>query len=181
MENRHWQLMLFGDNKIFLEVYRRHYPALYRYGFSLCADREMVKDCIQEIFLEIWNKRNTINKDVLDIRSYLFTWLRRSIMHKLSGIFRERLVNPEQNIVELPYEDLLIAFQQTEEEKEKLRRALEKLTRKQLEVIRLRFFNELSYTDIAAKTSLSTRTVYNLIYQAIQSLRKNMEMFFFFG
>ena len=57
-------------------------------------------------------------------------------------------------VTEFCYEELLIAFQQTEEKKEQLKRALDTLTKKQLEIIRLKFFDNLSYSQISAKTSL---------------------------
>ena len=75
---------------------------------------------------------------------------------------------------EFCYEELLIAFQQTEEKKEQLGRALATLTKKQIEIIRLKFFDNLSYAEISEKTSLTTRTVYNIIYEAINRLRESM-------
>ena len=174
-----WLLMTGGDRNAFLSIYECHYNALFSYGFSLCANTELTKDCIQELFLEIWVKRATINCEVDNIRSYLFTWLRRKIYKELGHVensksTNQNAFNPEENI--LPYEDLLIAFQNSEEKKTKLRSALRKLTPKQLEVIRLKFFESLSYAEIAAKTSLKQRTVYNLIYEAIQTLRLYMRM-----
>jgi len=71
---------------------------------------------------------------------------------------------------------LLIAFQETEEKKEKISRALNNLTKKQIEVIRLKFFENLTYSEIADKTSLSVRTVYNTIYMAIQQLREDSSL-----
>ena len=174
-----WLLMTGGDRNAFLSIYECHYNALFSYGFSLCANTELTKDCIQELFLEIWVKRATINCEVDNIRSYLFTWLRRKIYKELGHVensksTNQNAFNPEENI--LPYEDLLIAFQNSEDKKTKLRSALRKLTPKQLEVIRLKFFESLSYAEIAAKTSLKQRTVYNLIYEAIQTLRLYMRM-----
>jgi RNA polymerase sigma factor (sigma-70 family) len=175
--------MLAGDKESFLTIYRDNYKLLFRYGFSLCADKELVKDCIQELFLEIWNTRPTLNKDVQNIQSYLCTWLRRKISRHISRTIKERSIVLKDNTdnAEISYEDLLIAFQQTEEEKEKLKKALARLTKKQLEIIRLKFFEGLSYIDIAAKTSLTPRTVYNLIYEAIHNLRKYMSLFMYLG
>lgn len=167
-----------GDTDAFLTIYECHYQALFSYGFTLTANTELTKDCIQELFLEIWKKRSTINKEVKNIRAYLFTWLRRKIFKELSRLDGEKCTdelrkNFMQNI--LPYEDLLVAFQQSEENKENLRSALKKLTKKQLLVIRLKFFDNLTYTEIAAQTSLKQRTVYNLIYEAIHHLRAGMK------
>lgn len=183
MKSNYWELMLAGDKEAFLAIYRDNYKLLFRYGFSLCADKELTKDCIQELFLEIWNIRTKLNKDVSNVPAYLCTWLRRNISHNLTKSSKAKKVelNEGNEEIEYSYEELLIAFQQTEEEKEKLRRALSRLTKKQLEIIRLKFFDNLSYNDIAAQTSLTTRTVYNLIYEAINNLRKYMSFLLYFG
>lgn len=165
-----------GNKDAFLTIYHENYNILFSYGFSLCCDKELTKDCIQEMFLEIWKTRVSINQDVQNVRSYLCTWLRRKISRTHSRTIKERSSeefseNYENN--ELPYEEVLIAFQDTAEKKEKLTCALENLTKKQLEIIRLKFFENLSYSEIAAKTSLTIRTVYNTIYIAIQHLRED--------
>ena len=174
-----WGCMAGGDTDAFLSIYECHYQALFSYGFSLTANSELTRDCIQDLFLEIWKKRDAINKDVTNVRAYLFTWLRRKIYKELGRLEGEKctdeLINSfEQNT--LSYEMLLVTFQQSEEKKEKLRAALNKLTKKQLEIIRLKFFENLSYAEIAAKTSLKQRTVYNLIYEALRQLRESMQL-----
>ena len=169
--------MVRGDKEAFLAIYHNQYRALFYYGFSLTADRELTKDCIQELFLDIWNTRSTLNKEVENIQSYLFTWLRRKISRTQSRLLKEKSFERSREVndnKEFCYEELLIAFQQTEEKKEQLSRALSTLTKKQMEIIRLKFFENLSYAAISEKTSLTTRTVYNIIYEAISRLREYM-------
>jgi DNA-directed RNA polymerase specialized sigma24 family protein len=72
-----WRGMIEGDTSAFLTIYQDQYQALFSYGYTIAADKELVKDCIQEVFLEIWKTRKTIKIDVANVRSYLFTWLRR--------------------------------------------------------------------------------------------------------
>ncbi len=178
MENN-WKWMKEGNQEAFLNIYQDNYATLFAYGFSIACDKELTKDCIQEMFLEIWNSRVSLNNDVQNVRSYLCTWLRRKISRSQSISIKEKFsekssANAEPN--QLCYEELLVAFQETEEKKEKLTRALSHLTKKQLQIIRLKFFENLSYTEIAAKTDLTTRTVYNTIYLAIQHLREDICM-----
>jgi RNA polymerase sigma factor (sigma-70 family) len=168
-----------GDREAFLALYQSHYQALFCYGFSLSADKELTKDCIQELFLEIWNKRPSLEKEVRNVKSYLFTWLRRKISRELARILKEK--TGQHTIEEFPiaqasYEELLIAFQQSEEKKEQLRAALKKLTKKQLEIVKLKFFENLNYQAIAGKTSLTPRTVYNIVYEAVRHLRESMRL-----
>ena len=179
MEINYWNNIIDGDKEAFLTIYHKHYKSLFYYGFSLTANRELAKDCIQELFLDIWNTRSTLNKDVENVQSYLFTWLRRKISRIQSRSIKEKSY---QNSVEnnetreYSYEELLIAFQQDEELKEQLNRALGTLTKKQLEIVRLKFFDNLSYAAIAKVTSLTTRTIYNIIHEAIHRLRENMKI-----
>ena len=74
-----WESMTEGNRGAFLSIYESHYQALFSYGFTLTASRDQTKDFIQELFLEIWNKHASVNKDVINVRAYLFTWLRRMI------------------------------------------------------------------------------------------------------
>jgi RNA polymerase sigma factor (sigma-70 family) len=168
-----------GDKGSFLVIYETHYQALFCYGFSLSVDRELTKDCIQELFVEIWSTRYSLNRDVKNVRSYLFTWLRRKISRELSRLAKESVFNESNEdsaSIQASYEELLIAFQQSDEKKKQLRLALAKLTRRQLEIIRLKFFENLSYRAIAERKSIAPRTVYNTIYQSIRQLRESMKV-----
>lgn len=176
MENN-WKWMKEGNRDAFLNIYRENYKLLFTVGFGLTCDKELTKDCIQQMFLEVWNTRDTLNSDVQNVGSYLCTWLRRKISHNLSNAVKQKSsenssIRGRDNV--MPYEDILIAFQETQGKKEKLTRALSHLTSKQLEIIRLKFFENLSYIEIAAVTGLTTRTVYNTIYLAIQRLREDI-------
>lgn len=168
-----------GSKTAFLDIYYENYKTLFSYGFSLTGDKELTKDCIQDMFLEIWNTRISINGDVQNVRSYLCTWLRRKISRIKSRISKERYLHScsedhDDNISS--YETLLIAFQDDKEKKERLMRALSHLTKKQLEIIRYKFFENLSYEAIAIKTNLSIRTIYNSIHIAVRHLREDIVM-----
>lgn len=179
MKGSSWNDMVKGDRVAFLAIYQLHYQALFSYGFSLSSDRELTKDCIQELFLEIWKNRFTLNKEVDNVRSYLFTWLRRKINKEFERLKKEKIndqITEDFEVTQASYEELLVTFQQSEEKKEELRRALKKLTKKQLEIIKLKFFENLSCSAIASKTSLTPRTVYNLMYEAMRQLREAMRL-----
>jgi RNA polymerase sigma factor (sigma-70 family) len=175
MYTSQWKLMAAGDLQAFLHIYEAHYRVLFTYGFTLTSDRNLTKDCLQDLFLEMWKTRASLNAEVTDVKSYLMTWLRRKISHEWKR--RNKNLTDDGSLFNtLPrsceaYEQLLIAFQRTEEDKHKLHSALQQLTSQQREMIRLRFFEKLSFSEIAVKTSLSTRTIYNLMYEAIRLLR----------
>ncbi|MEO8852937.1 MAG: sigma-70 family RNA polymerase sigma factor [Ginsengibacter sp.] len=172
-----WKDMKEGDKKAFLAIYKQHYQSLFSYGFSISGDKELTKDSLQEMFLELWHSRSSLNPEVLNIRTYLCTWLRRKInaaqlKNKRGRLLEDSLYEKENN--EYSYEDLLIAFEEKDEKKEKIAKALQSLSKKQIEIIRMKYFENLSYEEISSKTSLTLRTVYNTVFTAIKRLREEI-------
>lgn len=174
-----WKEMKEGDKNAFLKIYKQHYQSLFSYGFSISGDKEITKDSIQEMFLELWNKRSSLTPEVSNIRTYLCTWLRRKInaehLKNKKGKTAEDSIDPNTEMI-FSYEDLLISFEENKEKKDKMARAMQSLSKKQIEMIRLKYFENLSYEQIASQTSISIRTVYNTIYTAIQRLRDEMKV-----
>jgi RNA polymerase sigma factor (sigma-70 family) len=72
---------------------------------------------------------------------------------------------------EFSYEEVIIAFQEQEATRKTLKDALLQLTNKQKEVIRLRFFENKSYEEIALLLDCEQRTIYNCLYEAVARLR----------
>ena len=95
---------------------------------------------------------------------------------KTSKENKEGELAKDHSTSDLSYEELLIAFQQTEEKKQILQNAIKRLTKKQIEILRLKFFDNLSYAEISDQTSLTPRTVYNIVYEAIRQLRKDRSL-----
>ncbi|MBK0384265.1 sigma-70 family RNA polymerase sigma factor [Pedobacter sp. SD-b] len=177
MDSSLWKQIKSGNAIAFKTVYQNSYQDLYAFGFRVTADKEKVKDCIHEMFCEIWQKRNTIS-DVENIRSYLKTYLKRKLL--------KDLVNDHQSLEisdfdQLPigqqhsYEYLLIQSQTDSESKDKIYHALNQLTSSQKEIINLKYFEGFSYEQIADLLELSTRTIYNHVYEALCKLKKHLK------
>lgn len=179
-EENLWKKMLDGDRGAFLQFYQHHYPDLFKYGFSITGDRELTKDALQELFAELWSKKALQNRDVRQPNNYLFTWLRRKIQKLAPKIATSDidLQKVDGRWKEFSYEELLIAFQTTQEDKDRLQQALAKLTDQQKEVIALKFYEDLSYQQIADRKNLTLRTIYNLVYEGIRRLKETMAIVF---
>lgn len=171
----YWQALKQGDKNALFSLYNAMYFHLTRFGLKLCGDDELVKDCVNQIFLNLWDNREKL-PSVTKVKTYLFTVLRNLILDELSdkvklgSALEKKLAQENHN--ELSYEEILIKVQNDEEIKEKLRNAIQKLTPKQIELIQLKFFEGLSYEQIAIRTSQSIKTSYNTIYDAVKSLKK---------
>ncbi|MES3019554.1 MAG: sigma-70 family RNA polymerase sigma factor [Bacteroidota bacterium] len=171
----YWDGLRKGDKQALFNLYNDMYFHLIRFGLKLTGDDELVKDSINQLFLNLWDKKERLTP-VDNVRSYLFTILKNTIIDelkhsdKVDDAIRKRLLDEE--IDELSYEEIIIRVQHDEELKARLQQAIKKLTPRQIELIQLRFFEGMSYEQIAARTSQSVKTAYNTIYDAVKTLRK---------
>ena len=168
-----WDSIKNGDKESYIELYDRFYQRLYIYGFKIARNKELVKDCIQEMFLEIWKKREGL-KSVNSIQPYLLTYLRRKIYKELK---KDEILSSEAYIPEeedASYEELLLLNESFEEKRLKLQLELENLTPTQKSILKMLYYEGMNHDEIAEYTSSSKRTIYNHIHQAFETLKKNI-------
>lgn len=171
----YWKQIREGNKQALFDLYNNTYFHLVRFGLKITANDELVKDCVTQLFLQLWDKHARLN-EVQQVRAYLFTSLKRMLIDKLIYYSKtDEAINKlkdKELIEELPYEEIIIRVQHDEELRGKLHKAIEQLTPKQKELIRLMFFEGLTYEQVAATTEQSIKTAYNTIYNAIKILRK---------
>lgn len=172
-----WRDFRNGDYNAFNRIYNDYYPALLVYGLKFKNDREFVKDCIQELFLDIMRRINKVG-DTDNIMFYLLASLRRKILRKIQYdiSFRYDRNHPLHNL-RLPdqaAEEKVIGMDQYVENKRLVRSLIDKLPPREKEAILLKFYLYLEYEDIASIMGVNVQSVRNLIYRAIKHLRKEL-------
>lgn len=160
-----------GDANALKELYNSFYHYLFSANFAVCARRDMVKDSIHEAFISIWVNRDKL-PSVTSIGGYLNTCVRRKLIDSLrkESPLEIALLSMDTEH-EFSYEEVIIAFQEQEATRKTLQEALSHLTNKQKEVIRLRFFENKKYEEIAQLLDCQPRTIYNRTYEAVERLR----------
>lgn len=177
---KNWKLLAEGEKQGLYACFTLFYDDLYRFGLSLYKDPELIKDSIQNLFLELWQIRHKL-ADVDNIQQYIFTIYKRTIYKTYKKQSRKDPDNDiildeidNQQLLESPYEAILIASQEDEHLRKRLQHALSSLTPRQKEIIQMRYFDCLSFKEISTKTLLTERTVYNTLHNAVNVLRENM-------
>lgn len=163
-----------NDENALFSIMALFYNDLFRYGTRFTADTEVTKDLVNDFFLHVWDNRSRFALAV-KLKAYLIVSFKRFLIARLrekNHIDLPRHLSGE--LYEYSYEDFVVAAQADEERKFCLRQAIGSLPARQKELVRLRFYEQLSYEEIAAKTSLSLRTVYNKLHEAIKKLRRHM-------
>lgn len=65
-----------GDREAFTTLYRAYYEALWRFAYLLVRSRETAQDITQDVFLNLWTQRETIDIRE-DFRVYLYSAIRK--------------------------------------------------------------------------------------------------------
>ncbi|HEX8350610.1 MAG TPA: sigma-70 family RNA polymerase sigma factor [Hymenobacter sp.] len=171
-----WDAFRQGDAAALARLFQCHYDALFQYGMKLALDEELVKDCIQNLFQKLWRRREGI-RHVQVVKAYLFKALRRHIGDETSMLRQHRRLLPAYRDtfdVTYSHEDFLIWEQSTQEQSQQLLAALNSLSKRQREALYLKFFDGFSYDRISEVMSLNPQSVRNLVFQALQALRKSL-------
>jgi RNA polymerase sigma-70 factor (ECF subfamily) len=154
------------DQAAFNEIYRRHYPLLYKVAFSILEDREVSKDVIQDSFLSLYEKgRGTV---ILNLQRYLTQVVRyQCFMHLRSGRISQRHRQEMSTSItsntlqeELDLKDLQYLLSQ----------GIAALPDKCREVFYLSRFEALSNKKIAEHLQISHKTVENQLTKALRHL-----------
>lgn len=167
-----WQSLKNGDKTALSIIFQQHYPSLHQYGFKLSGNSALVEDCLQELFIYIYERRTSFG-EVRYIRSYLFQSFRRRMFRALRNERRTVYISLEESWVVMPNE--LEAIHSDEEQRKILAELVNGLPPRQREMIYLRYYNDLSPQEISDMLSVSYRGVINTLYKAMVKLRKDKD------
>ena len=168
-----WTRFNTGDRVAFSEIYEEFIDSLFAYGYKISHDREMVKDCIQDIFLDLHRLRPNL-KNPEYIEFYLFKSLKNAIFHKLqkNNMLQSMPLDDtgnydfkfevEQDVSELESDLLRL---------EKLKSILATLDPQKRELLYLKFNSGLNYHEIGQILNMQSDTVKKQIYRLIDQIR----------
>ena len=161
-----------GDTAAFSKLYNLHVNLLYNYGCKLTTDVELLKDCIQDVFIKIYNKRTELDT-VANFKSYIII----SLKNKLCDESRKRV-----NLSDVAVEELDVVSSDNIErdyidnENEILNnvfvtKILDQLSPRQRKAIILYYIEEKKYEEICIIMEMNYQSVRNLIHRGISKMR----------
>ena len=77
-----WLKLRAGDKKTLGLLAERYYRSLFHYGTKLTNNHALIQDCIQDLFLSIWEKRQSA-PILQSVKAYLFVALRNNILRQV--------------------------------------------------------------------------------------------------
>jgi RNA polymerase sigma-70 factor (ECF subfamily) len=167
-----WESFRKGDREAFAVLFRTHYELLYRYGGKFTNNAGLLEDCIQELFVELWQAKS--RTPVISVRAYLL----KSLKYKLLKAYRKNRnilpIGEDDGPFEWSHESVLIAGEEDSEKKQRVLKALQQLSTRQKEIIYLKYYQNLSYEEVSEIMNINYQVARNLLYQSIKALRSRL-------
>jgi RNA polymerase sigma factor (sigma-70 family) len=177
-DNELWQLLRQGEQRALETIYNTHVKALQRYGSRFSLDESQVSDCLHDLFVYVWQKREDLTPDIKSIRFYLIKSLRNRIVRRLERdqkISYSDAISDDSLGFELSHDMFMIENEESDQRNAQLNQALETLSTRQREALFLRFYQDLSYEEVAHILGVEQQSAYNLIFRAVEALRQRIK------
>lgn len=174
-------LYLQGNNQAFDELLNRHKDRLYSYIYFIVRSRDVADDIFQETFVKaiVTLQQGRYNSD-----GKFSAWLTRIAHNLVIDQFRqernENVISNDESEIDFfnnaAYSEGTIEARMVNTQVLKdVRRLVNSLPDNQREVIYMRYYQSLSFKDIAAITGVSINTALGRVRYAVMNLRRMAE------
>jgi RNA polymerase sigma-70 factor (family 1) len=162
-----------GDEVAFSQLYTHFRSPALKFCTTLLKDEEEAENITQDVFAKIWDRRVQI-KPEHSFQAYLFVSLRNQIFDQFKKFEKDQLLRKQ-------YVDRMTIMNDDDgEDKEAriqfLQVAVNCLSEKRRQILKLNIEEGKSYKEIAAYLNISTNTVKNQLIKAKQILRRQSRM-----
>lgn len=175
-KNHLWVKFKEGDNHALSCLYSEFAHELYSYGWTLIKDEQLIKDCIQEVFIHLIDQRKKIVV-TSRIHLYLFKSLRNKILEELRTQNRKQHIEKllaEEDGHEQHAERQLIDSEELKTISQKIGSVLAKLPSRQREIIYLRYTEGLNYDEISELLQIDIASARTLLYRSLKTIKEQL-------
>ena len=156
----------------FTQIYLPFSGKMYALAYNLLRNRDEARDCVQDVYSELWSKRNMIEPDKPPL-PFVLTMVRNNCLDRLKAqraesndeILDTLTTNDTENQIDAA-SDLNAVIQ-----------LIEKLPPDQQTVLRLRTIDGLEIDQIQELTRFSRENIYTLLSRARKTLREKTALF----
>ena len=166
--------MRLGDDIALKLIYKKYWNQLFSSAYHILKDQQACEDIIQDIFINLWNKREQIEINV-SLKSYLFASTRYEVYRQI------RFGSVREDIFKHIHERLQASSEYGNIEHcellSQINSIVDKLSEKCKVVYKLSREEQFSHKEIASQLDISTKTVENHLNKALRQLRISLGLF----
>lgn len=174
-----WKSLKEGNKEAFEVLFKTFYARLFSYGLKISKNTALTEDSLQDFFIYIYEHRQNLS-DLDTIAPYLFSSYRRFIIKMLQKKQKHRMVRDlDENLVDIQFtpEEIITTQEAKSFQNKNLSVLLNKLPKRQKEVIFLRYYCNLNTTEISKTMDINYQSVVNTLHRAIKNLREDAMVF----
>lgn len=171
-----WRDFKSGDEEAFILIYQKYANILYGYGCRFSDDHEIVKDCLQDFFVYLREKRLGLGNPT-SLKFYLLKAFKRRVIAYLKKRKKERGKKSLYKEFRIEhFSELVYIVGQEDSHLRNLEKALKLLNSEEREAIYYYYYQNLSYQEIAELLGFShISSARRIIYRALSKMRKHIK------
>lgn len=176
------QKALEGEKKAFEKIIKKYQAPLVNYVGRMVKEYELALEITQEVFIKAYSSLHSYRQE------YKFnTWLFKIASNSVIDYWRKRKIHAfsmdqqfDRDGESLPFqipsdEPSVVKTVELSEVREKIDKALDKLSPSLKELFVWRHINDFSYEEMAEIKGIPVGTIKNRVFQAKETLRKLLE------
>ena len=166
-----------GDKTALEILYRKYYGLMMNYGLKICSDKDIVKDCIQDVFVRIFGNVRISNGKRLLPRAYLLASLRNALFDSLSRNSRIDSIDMLDFSVSIDEGRLAELLKNDDEQLSKsiaLVKYISALSTRSKMALYLKFICGFSHKEIALALGIKEQSSMNLISRILAALKEKI-------
>lgn len=174
-----WDQFRSGDQSAFSTLYQHFVQPLYAYSLGVTNDKELIKDCLHDLFVELWRNHATIGPTT-SVKFYLMASIKRKLVRHMETSLKHmnHHINYTKDFTEeeVSQESLLIRYEEEIVANKKLKDCMNLLSKRQREAISLRFFHNMDTDQISSSMRINPQSVYNLIFGGLRVMKDSLQV-----
>jgi RNA polymerase sigma-70 factor, ECF subfamily len=170
-----WQLIHDGNKAAFEKLFKDYYDPLCGYAYTIVKDWDESDEVIQNVFFNIWNKRQTLQVNV-PLKAYLYRAVHNECLNKLkhAKVKLAYAADYKHKFSTVKVSDSASHIDAKELERV-IQQVLDALPDQCCKVFKLSRFENLTYPEISVKLGISVKTVESHMGKALKSMRTNLK------
>ena len=161
-----------GEQSAFDAIFREWYPRLVLIADRLVGERQVAEDLAQEVFLELWRRRESLALETT-VHAYLLQSVRNRSLNHLRHVHVRRKSVPD--VVEMAGSPMPAdADAVAGELAEAIKGAMDALSPRCREVFQMSRERGLKYSEIATQLGISVKAVEAQMGKALRTMREHL-------
>ena len=166
-----WNAFKQGDWDAFTALYGEFYELLNNYGHKFTKDADLIQDAVHDLFVRLWTTRTRLGNPA-SVKNYLYKALRSTLFRKIQSVSKFVELDNEGRGFEVNFIPDASFRQEEQELRNQVIALVNTLPARQQEIIFLRFYEGMSYDEIASIMDINMSSTYKLLYKALDNLQK---------